>query len=69
MDLEDLEAAVGLLLTDLEEAPADPYALQQQVQQLLHRYEAMGQTPPDDLLTLYADLSVELEEEAPETAG
>lgn len=57
MDLEELEAAVGLLLTELEDAPADPFAVQQQVRQLIHQYEAMGQTAPDDLLALELDLS------------
>jgi hypothetical protein len=60
MDLEEMEAAVGLLLTELEDAPTDLYAMQQQVQQLLHQYEAMGQTPPDDLMALSLDLGAAL---------
>ncbi|WP_445679279.1 hypothetical protein [Radicibacter daui] len=61
MSLQDLEAGLNMLVNQMEDGPEDPHALLMEVEQLIHRYEALNQIPPDDLLVLRDQLAEQLE--------
>jgi hypothetical protein len=63
MSLQDLEAGLNMLINQMEEGPEEPHSLLIEVDQLIHRYEALNQIPPDDLLVLRDQLEKQLEVE------
>ena len=63
MAFEDIQAEIGLLLTKMQNKPADRYELYQQIMQKLNELQAYGMPLPDDLVRLERDLEAEFEAE------
>lgn len=67
MDLSDLEAEIGLLLSRMDEQPEDRRELYLQLRERLNAMRAYGMPVPDDLLTLERRLEAEFAAETPGT--
>ena len=56
MAFEDIEAEIGLLLTRMQNQPADLHELHSQIMQKLNELKAFGMPLPDDLVELERQL-------------
>ena len=56
MAFEDIEAEIGLLLTRMQNQPADLHELHLQIMQKLNELKAFGMPLPDDLVELERQL-------------
>ena len=63
MDRDELEAAVSLLLGEMEGEWGDRHEIFLRVQQLLDQMRAMGMPLPEDLVRMEEDLAAEFAEE------
>lgn len=60
MDIEDLKAELGILLTDMQNQPQDRHELYMQLLERLNEMKrAYGMPLPDDLLKLEKELEAE----------
>ena len=59
MDRDEIEAAVSLLLDDMEGEWGDRHEIFLRVQQLLDQMRAMGMPLPEDLVRMEEELSAE----------
>ncbi len=59
MDRDEIEAAVSLLLDDMEGEWGDRHEIFLRVQQLLEQMRAMGMPLPQDLVRMEEELSAE----------
>lgn len=63
MAFEDIQAELGLLLTRMQNEPADRHELYLQVMQKLNELKACGMPLPDDLVQLEKRLEAEFRED------
>lgn len=56
MAFEDIEAEIGLLLTQMQNQPADLHELHLQIMQKLNELKAFGMPLPNDLVVLERQL-------------
>jgi hypothetical protein len=68
MAFEDKEAELGLLLTRMQNAPADLHEVYQQIRQTLNELKAYGMPLPADLLQFEHDLEAEFAAEKADAA-
>jgi hypothetical protein len=61
MALEEIEAEISLLLTQMENQPEDKHELYLQLREKLNQMRAYGMPVPDDFKRLIADLEAEFE--------
>lgn len=61
MTFEDIQAELGLLLTRMQNEPADRHELYQQIVQRLSELKAYGMPLPADLIQLERRLEAEFE--------
>jgi hypothetical protein len=61
MAFEDIQAELGLLLTRMQNEPADRHELYLQVMQKLNELKAYGMPLPEDLVQLERRLEAEFE--------
>lgn len=61
---QELEAAVALLIEEMEGDQGDPHEIHLRLQQLLAQMRATGMPLPDDLVKLEKDLSAAFAREA-----
>jgi hypothetical protein len=59
MAFEDKEAELGLLLTRMQNEPADRHELYELIRQKLNELKAYGMPLPDDLVQFERDLEAE----------
>jgi hypothetical protein len=59
MAFEDVEAEIGLLMTQMQNQPADAHELYLQILQKLNELKAFGMPLPDDLVQLERRLEAE----------
>jgi len=59
MDIEDIKAEFGIILTDMQNQPEDRHELYLQLMERLNEMKAFGMPLPDDLLKLEAALEAE----------
>lgn len=72
MDIEDVKAEIGIILTDMQNQPEDRHELYLQLMERLNEMKAFGMPLPDDLLKLEAALEAEFaadKREAEEPSG
>jgi hypothetical protein len=68
MAFEDVEAEIGLLMTQMQNQPADAHELYLQILQKLNELKAFGMPLPDDLVQLERRLEAEFASKtAPDT--
>ena len=60
MDIEDVKAEIAILLTDMQNQPADRHELQITLLERLNEMKAFGLPLPTDLVELEAALEAEL---------
>lgn len=65
MDLDELEAELGLLLTEMEGDPGDLHEIYMRLKQLLDQMRAYGMEMPEDLLRMEKEMSEEFEKNVP----
>ncbi len=68
MAFEDKEAELGLLLTRMQNEPADWRELYLQIQQTLNELKAYGMPLPEDLVQFQRDLEGEFAAESEDAA-
>jgi len=61
MALEEIEAEISLLLTQMENQPEDKYEFYVQLREKLGEMRAFGMPVPQDLVKVMADLEAEFE--------
>ncbi len=61
---QELEAAVSLLIEQMEGETGDAHEIHLRLRQTLAAMRAMGMPPPDDLVRMERELSAEFEAEA-----
>lgn len=61
MAFEDIQAELGLLLTTMQNEPADRHELYLQIRQKLYELKAYGMPLPEDLVQLEKRLEAEFE--------
>jgi hypothetical protein len=61
MALEEIEAEISLLLTQMENQPEDKHELYLQLREKLNEMRAYGMPVPDDFKRLITDLEAEFE--------
>lgn len=66
MAFEDIQAEIGLLLTRMQNEPADRHELYQMVREKLNELKAYGMPLPDDLVALERHLEDEFSAELKE---
>ncbi len=59
MDIEDIKAEIGIILTDMQNQPEDRYELYLQLMERMAEMRAFGMPIPPDLLKLEAALEAE----------
>ncbi|MDX1401215.1 MAG: hypothetical protein R3245_04770 [Kiloniellales bacterium] len=59
MDLDELEAELGLLLTEMEGDLGDPHEIYLRLRQLLDQMRAYGMELPEDLLRMEQEMAAE----------
>jgi hypothetical protein len=59
MAFEDVEAEIGLLVTQMQNQPTDSHELYLQIRQKLNELRAFGMPVPDDLVQLERRLESE----------
>ncbi len=59
MDLDELEASIGLLLQQMEDQPEDRHELYLQLREKINEMRAYGMPVPDDLMQLVKALEAE----------
>lgn len=59
MDIEDVKAEIGILLTDMQNQPEDRHEFYLQLMERLNEMKACGMPLPQDLLELEAALEAE----------
>ena len=59
MDLEDIKAEIGLILTNMQNQPEDRHELYLQLMERLSEMRAYGLEVPEDLVKLEAALEAE----------
>ena len=64
MSEREVEAAVALLIEEMEGDQGDAHEIYLRLRQLLDQMRAMGMPLPDDLVKLEHDLSAEFEQDA-----
>jgi DNA-binding transcriptional regulator GbsR (MarR family) len=57
MAFEDIKAAIGALLDEIQHRPEDRHILQEQLREKISELEAMGLEVPEDLKRLEEELS------------
>lgn len=67
MDLDEFEAELGLLLTQMEHQPEDRYEIYLQLQEKINELRAFGMPVPENLKNLVAGLEKEFKAEAKKT--
>lgn len=68
MDVEDVKAEIGLILTDMQNQPEDRHELYLQLMERLNEMRAYGLEVPEDLLKLEAALEAEFAADARDTS-
>jgi hypothetical protein len=68
MAFEDVEAEIGLLVTQMQNQPADPHELYLQIRQKLNELRAFGMPVPEDLIQLERRLEAEFAADRDPTA-
>jgi len=63
MDMEDVKAEIGILLTDMQSQPEDRHELYMQILEKLNEMKAFGMPLPEDLVELEKALEAEFAEE------
>lgn len=63
MVFEDIQAELGLLLSQMQNQPADKHELLSQIAQKLNELKAYGMPLPDDLVRLEKQLETEFANE------
>ena len=61
MDLDEFEAAISLLLTQMEHQPEDRHEIYLQIREKLNEMRAFGMPLPADLVKLEKELEAEFE--------
>lgn len=61
MDLNDIEAAISLLVDEMEGEQGDRHEIFMRIQQMLSTMRAEGLPVPEDLVRLEAELAAEFE--------
>lgn len=69
MSEREIEAAVGLLIEEMEGEQGDAHEIYLRLRQLLDQMRAMGMPLPDDLVKLEQDLSTEFVADADDKPG
>ena len=64
MDREELEAALAVLLEQMEGDQGDSHEVYQRLRQILDGMRAMGMPLPDDLLRMERELAADFEEDS-----
>jgi hypothetical protein len=64
MDIQALEAALAVLLDDMEGEQGDSHEIYLRLRQILDSMRAVGMPLPDDLVRLERAMAAEFEEEA-----
>jgi hypothetical protein len=64
MDREELEAAVAVLLEQMEGDQGDSHEVYLRLRQILDGMRAMGMPLPDDLLRMEQELAADFEEDS-----
>ena len=64
MDIQELEAAIAVLLDDMEGEQGDSHEIYLRLRQLLDGMRATGMPLPDDLVKLEQDMAAEFDAEA-----
>lgn len=64
MDEQELEAAVSLLIEDMEGEQGDAHEIYMRLRQILSSMRAMGMPLPDDLVRMEQEMSAEFESES-----
>lgn len=59
MDLDEFEAAIALLLTQMENQPEDRHELYLQIREKLNEMKAYGMPLPEDLVKIEEELEAE----------
>ncbi|HUS96648.1 MAG TPA: hypothetical protein VMX97_07915 [Hyphomicrobiaceae bacterium] len=59
MDIEDVKAELGILLTDMQNQPEDSHELYLKLVRKLNEMKAFGMPLPEDLVKLEASLEAE----------
>lgn len=59
MDLDELEAAISLLVTQMENQPEDRHEIYLQIREKLNEMRAFGMPLPSDLIKLKEELEAE----------
>ena len=63
MDLDEFEAAIALLLTQMENQPEDRHELYLQIREKLNEMKAYGMPLPEDLVRIEEELEAEFAED------
>lgn len=64
MDREELEAALAVLLDQMEGDQGDSHEVYQRLRQILDGMRAMGMPLPDDLVNMERELAADFEDDA-----
>ncbi|HJS31263.1 MAG TPA: hypothetical protein VJ924_04660 [Alphaproteobacteria bacterium] len=67
MDRQEIEAALSLLLDQMEGEQGDSHEIYLRLAQVLSQMRALGMPLPEDLVRLEEELSAEFEAESPES--
>jgi len=65
MDLDELEAAISLLVTQMENQPEDRHEFYLQIREKLNEMRAFGMPLPSDLVKLEKELEAEFAADMP----
>jgi len=69
MDIEDVKAEIGIILTDMQNQPEDRHELYLQLMERISEMRAFGMPVPAELLKLEAALEAEFSADRRGTAG
>ncbi len=64
MDVQELEAALAVLLDEMEGEQGDSHEIYLRLRQVLDSMRAVGMPLPDDLVRLERDMAADFEEDA-----
>ncbi len=69
MEERELEAALSLLIADMEGEQGDSHEIYLKLRQILASMRAMGMPLPDDLVRMEREMSAEFEAEAAQSGS
>lgn len=68
MDIEDIKAEIGILLTGMQRQPEDRHELYLQLMERLNEMKAYGMPLPADLVKLESELEAEFAADKPDSS-